>query len=185
MNPLAARADPERMLRLYLADHFAGSTGGVALARRLARTHRDGPFGHGLSRLADDFAQERDMLRMLMARLGIAPQRAKLAAAWTAERAGRLKPNGRLVGRSPLGNVLELEAMRMGVEGKKSCWRTLRMLAVHDDRLPADALDSLIDRTEEQCRYLDRLRARTAALAFTPAETRGRHRFAARRSSPA
>lgn len=185
MNALAARAEPERMLRLYLADHFAGATGGSELARRLARTHRDGPFGRELETFARDVAQDRQTLRSLMAALGIAPQRVKVAAAWTAERVGRLKPNGRIVRRSPLSNVLELEAMRMGVEGKASCWRALRLLADNDDRLSADELDSLIDRAEEQSTFLERLRVRTAAGVFGPAPAAGDLPRTAHRPSPA
>jgi len=39
-------------------------------------------------------------------RLGIEEQRARMAMAWVAEKAVRLKPNGRLGGYSPLSRVL-------------------------------------------------------------------------------
>jgi hypothetical protein len=42
-----------------------------------------------------------------------------------AERVGRLKSNGRIVRRSPLSSLLELEMLRLAVEGKAACWRTL------------------------------------------------------------
>ncbi|MGR6998980.1 hypothetical protein ACU686_13920 [Yinghuangia aomiensis] len=81
--------------------------------------------------------------------------------------------------------MLELEAMRMGVEGKASCWRTLRMLADNDDRLRADELDSLIDRAEDQSGFLERLRVRMAAGAFGPEPAVGDVRRTAHRPSPA
>jgi hypothetical protein len=43
--------------------------------------------------------------------------------------------------RSPLSDLIELEAMRTGVEGKAALWRALRALADSDSRLDCDELD--------------------------------------------
>ncbi|MBU5895038.1 hypothetical protein JVW19_23965, partial [Vibrio cholerae O1] len=48
------------------------------------------------------------------------------AATWTLERLGRLKPNGRLLRRSPMTLVLETELMRSAIMGKLGMWQTLR-----------------------------------------------------------
>ena len=64
-----------------------------------------------------------------MAALGIPVRRYKVGAAWIGEKAGRLKFNGRLLARSPLSDLEELEMLRLGVEGKAAGWRTLRTLA--------------------------------------------------------
>ena len=50
-----------------------------------------------------------DALRDLMARLGVKPDRVKEAMGWTAEKLGRLKLNGQLLGYSPLSRLVELE----------------------------------------------------------------------------
>ncbi|HEY5356166.1 MAG TPA: hypothetical protein VIJ82_00465 [Streptosporangiaceae bacterium] len=50
--------------------------------------------------------------------LGIPVRTYKVYAGWLAEKAGRLKFNGRLRARSPLSNLVELELLRLGVEGK-------------------------------------------------------------------
>jgi hypothetical protein len=60
--------------------------------------------------------------------------------------AGRLKFNGRLLARSPLSDLEELELLLLGVEGKAAGWRTLRTLADTDTRLDAGRLDELISR---------------------------------------
>jgi len=83
------------------------------------------------------------------------------------EKAGRLKPNLRLTTRSPLSRVVELELMRLGVEGKSAGWRTLRQVAVTEPRLPDGRLDDLITRARRQADELEKLRIRavTESLA--------------------
>ena len=154
------------LLGIYLNDHLAGSTGGLELFRRAARSQRDTPAGAPLARLAADVAADRAALLDLMAALGVRPQRYKRYLAWAAEKAGRLKLNGRLVRRSPLSGVLELEALVMGVEGKDAGWRTLRALAERDDRLDRRRLDELHDRARAQVRTLEELRLQQADEVF-------------------
>lgn len=84
-------------------------------------------------------------------------------------RTGRLKLNGRLRGRSPLSGLLELELLRLGVEGKAAAWKTLRTLAERDDRLDAERLDELVARAGRQAEALERLRGRAAVEVFTAA----------------
>jgi hypothetical protein len=78
----------------------------------------------------------------------------------------RLKPNGHVLTRSPLSRVVELEALRLGVEGKAAGWRTLRARAERDSRLDATRLDTLIDRATRQIDELERLRVRAVVTAF-------------------
>ena len=75
-----------------------------------------------------------------------------------AEKAGRFKPNGHLLDRSPLSGVEEFEVMRLGVEGKGACWRTLRVLAERDDRLDRARLDELLARADRQADLLEGFR---------------------------
>ncbi len=86
-----------------------------------------------LSRLAEEVADDRAALLTCMAALEVPVRRYKTLAA----KLGRLKLNGRLVSRSPLSSVEELELMRLGVEGKASGWRTLRVRADADPRSTA------------------------------------------------
>ena len=66
----------------------------------------------------------------LMAALAVPVQQYKVALGWAAEKVGRLKPSGHLLTRSPLSDLEEIEAMRLGVEGKAACWQMLRLLAI-------------------------------------------------------
>ena len=82
------------------------------------------------------------------------------------EKAARLKPNGRLLRRSPLSDLIELEGLLLGVQGKAAGFRTLRRLA--DTRLQAGTLDELIARAEQQVNTLEQLRIHTATHVLTP-----------------
>jgi hypothetical protein len=157
--PGGARQD---LLGIYLNDHLAGATAGVELAHRMARSQA-GPGSAGtLQGLAAEIARDRSALRDIMAGLGVPVRAYKVAAGWIGEKAGRLKPNGRLRSRSPLSNLEELEMLRLGVEGKAAGWRTLRVLADGDPRLDAARLEGLITRARDQANLLEELRVRAA-----------------------
>lgn len=154
------------LLGIYLNDHLAGATGGLELARRAAASQEDRATGAELERLAGEILEDRAALFDIMAALGIRVRRYKIGAAWMAEKAGRFKPNGRLLRRSPLSGLLELELLRLGVEGKAAGWITLRVLAERDDRLDAERLDELVARASRQAEALEGLRGRAAVEVF-------------------
>ena len=145
------------MLGIYLNDHLAGATAGTELAHRTARSYGDGQDGGTLRRLAAEIAQDRAALLDIMAALGIKVRRYKVGAAWIGQKAW-LKFNGRLLARSPLSDLEELEMLRLGVEGKAAGWRTLRTLADTDTRLDPGRLDDLISRARRQADRLEDLR---------------------------
>ena len=149
------------LLGIYLNDHLAGATGGAELARRVAGSH-GGQHSGELRRLAAEIVQDRAALLEFMAALGIPVRAYKVCAAWLGEKAARLKLNGRLLARSPLSSLEELEMMRLGVEGKAAGWRTLRTLADTDTRLDPDRLDELISRALRHADFLEELRVRAA-----------------------
>ncbi|REF01029.1 hypothetical protein [Thermomonospora umbrina] len=148
------------LLGIYLNDHLAGATVGARLIRRITGAHQGTPAAPELARLTTEIAEDRRALMNVMGSLGVPVRRAKLVLGWAAELLGRLKPNGRLVRRSPLSSVIELEAMMLGVEGKAACWRTLRRLAERERRLDGARLDALLDRAAAQSRLLEELRVR-------------------------
>ncbi|GLY85854.1 hypothetical protein [Actinoallomurus iriomotensis] len=163
-----AEADPG-LLGVYLNDHLAGATLGSELSARLVSAHRDSEDGAVLERLATEIREDRAALIELMAALEVPVRQYKVLLAWAAEKAGRFKPNGRLLERSPLSSLEELEAMTLGVVGKSGCWRVLRTLADHDDRLDPERLDDLLDRAERQAETLEELRLRAGARLATSA----------------
>src|SRR5581483_2043684 len=131
----SSEADP-RFLDVYLNDHVAAAGAGVQLARRLARTLGGTPDAPEARLLAREVAEDRAALKRIMDELGVRRRMTLVAAARAAEVAGRFKPNGRLVRRSPLRALIELEGMRLAVLGKLQGWRAL--LAAYQQGLPVD-----------------------------------------------
>jgi hypothetical protein len=156
------------LLAIYLQDHLAGATTGVELARRARDQNRDNELGAFLDDLAQEIAEDREELREIMRALDIGADRLKMAAAWTSEKVGRLKLNGRLTSYSPLSRVLELEGLIMGVTGKLCMWQSLHVLAHSgDDRLDAARYDRLIARAERQLAALRDYHDAAAAETFS------------------
>ena len=164
-TPGTTKAEPS-LLGIYLNDHLAGATGGIELVRRSAGAHRGSPAGATLQRMAREIEQDRDSLLEMMAALEVPVRHYKVYSAWVAEKVGRLKLNGHLLDRSPLSSLLELEALRLGVEGKASLWRTLGEVALREPRLNAVRLDDLLQRATEQVKTLEGMRIETSKEIF-------------------
>lgn len=155
------------LLAIYLNDHLAGATGGRELARRAAKSNQASAFGPFLAELAGEIDDDRDALLAIMRALGIGVDRLKVFAGWGGEKLGRMKPNGRLRGYSPLSRVIELEVLSLGVHGKLALWRSLEQLETNQPALDATRLAELARRAEHQLERIEthRLRAVAEALA--------------------
>jgi hypothetical protein len=113
--------------------------------------------------MAVEINEDRETLQEVMRTLAVPERQYKVYAAWAAEKAGRLKPNGHLRSRSPLSTLVELEAMLVGVTGKSALWRTLAALAQTDERLDEGRFAALQDRARQQANTLEDLRIEAAA----------------------
>jgi len=156
-------------LSIYLGDHHAASVAAVQLARRAAQSNRGTRYGEVLATLAAEIEEDRQSLKLIMQRLGIRPDPAKAAAAWGAEKLGRLKLNGQLTGYSPLFRLEELEILSLGVAGKLGMWRALERAVDHG--IPEAELATLIKRAQSQRRRLERQRLDAAPEALSPTST--------------
>ena len=164
--PSTETAEEQKLLEIYLQDHYAGSTGGVELAKRTAKENEGTEFGGPLIRIAGEIREDRDALKRIMDRLDVSPAPIKAGLAWAAEKAGRVKPNGQLRGYSPLGRLVEVEALITGVTGKHSLWRALQQVVDAEPRLDRRQLEDLERRAEDQLSRLHELRDRAAAVAL-------------------
>ena len=116
------------LLAIYLNDHLAAATGARDLARRATSSNRGSEYGPFLERLAGEIAEDRESLIAIMRTLKVRVDPLKVLVGWGAEKVGRLKLNGRLLGYSPLSRVVELETLYLGVHGKLALWRSLQRL---------------------------------------------------------
>jgi hypothetical protein len=137
-------------LTIYLQDHLAGSLFGLELARRAQRQNQLEPYGDFLTTLAKEIEEDRAAAQRIAKRLGAGRDELKNGLAWTSEKLGRLKFNGRLKSYAPLSRVLELEGLMAGVQGKLRLWSALREVAPDYEELDMTELNRLIQRAERQ-----------------------------------
>jgi ABC-type hemin transport system ATPase subunit len=154
-----------KYLATYLNDHLAGSTAVLEVVRRAARENEGNELGTFLSQLSGEIAADREALREIMAGVGVSADRPKLAAAWTAEKLGRLKPNAQLRGYSPLSPLVELEVLLLGITGKLHLWTALADVA-DDHGLDAARLAELSARAERQRSDVEKRRVQVARDAL-------------------
>lgn len=151
----------------YLEDHLAGSEAGLAVARRLRRRHHDDEVGASMERLIADIGSDQQVLRETIALLRgsvagpSAFARAAGAATSVATWVRRSLPQ-----RVP--TLLEdLEALAIGVWGKRLLWGALARKATVDPRLAEFPYEVLATRAEDQERLLLRLRDDALGHVFT------------------
>ena len=156
----------EKLLRIYLQDHHAGSTTGLELARRIRGSNKGNEYGEVMAKVVDDIAADQKALESIMDELGFAADKIKDLGAWALEKAGRLKLNGQITGYSPLSRVVELEGLVTGITSKISLWAALLQMAAEEPRLDAARLERLRERGESQRATIEELRERAAREAF-------------------
>ena len=176
-----SRTDPgDRFLSIYLNDHRAGAAGGLALARRIVRQSDAGEARDVVQAIAEEIARDRRTLEHAAQLLGVRANPVKIAAARLAERAGRLKLNGRLRERSPLSRLIELEGLLAGIDAKRSLWISLQV--AHRAEWADIDFEQLAARATEQRARLVPLH-RSAAVDALRAQRSELHAVRASRSS--
>ncbi len=153
------------MLGIYLNDHLAGSVVGKSLARRFERQNQDNDYGRPIGEIAREIEEDQAALVEVMDRVGVRRKQVRLAIARMAELGMRLKPNGRLVGYSPLSRVIELEGLTVGITGKLELWRSMGALE-NGSRIAEVDFEQLAARAEDQRDRVEDLRVRAAREAL-------------------
>lgn len=165
------RTEADRLLGIYLRDHFAGSTGGLELLRRCRRANHDEPLAAMLADIEGEIVEERTTLGSIMARSGVRPSAIKSAIGSIAVVLGRLKSNGRFARYSPSSRVVELEGLAAAVTTKRNLWRSLAVVA--DGTIVADAeVERLIEQATAQFDRLVAAHREAAERAFGGANER-------------
>lgn len=147
-------------LAIYLRYHEAAGQAGSDLFRRVVRSHRGQPYAPELQRLSGEIKADLQTLRALMRRFRVAPDLGLSLALRAGERVGRLKPNGTLLRRSPLTDLIEIEALLDAVRAKMAGWLAL---AAAGDPLVTPEFEALLARAEEQAAILTGIHHQVAA----------------------
>ncbi|MFI5427898.1 hypothetical protein [Aeromicrobium sp. UC242_57] len=155
-------------LAAYLQTHLAGSRAGVDLFSRSAKGQLDHEIGVALDEIRREVADERTQLQQIMSSLDVDENLVRSTAARIGERIARLKPNGSLLHRTPLTDLVEVEALRIAVSGKQAGWESLVAIADLVPQLDLDQLEQLVAQGKLQLERLGELHAVVARRALTP-----------------
>ena len=137
-----------------------------SLARRCERENRGNDYGRLIGEIAREIEEDQAALVEVMDRVGVRRKQARLAIARVTELGMRLKPNGRLIGYSPLSRVIELEGLTIGITGKLELWRSMAALEDGPGTAGFD-FERLAARAEDQRDRVEDLRVRAAREAFS------------------
>lgn len=156
----------DKLLRIYLNDHLAMTTVESELTKRCLSNNQATALGKFLQDLLSETEEDSSTLEQIMHSLHFRIDPLKQAAAWMAEKAGRLKLNGQMRGYSDLSRLLELEGLYIELESKITLWRSLLHISASDPRLAPFDFDELVKRAERQKADLDRHRQEAVRTAF-------------------
>jgi len=156
------------LLAVYVRNHLAAARGGIDLFRRVASSAQGTPAAPAFTALADDVAQDLRTLLDIAGTLGISENKPFGLAARVGETIGRLKPNGAVIRRSPLTDLIEIEGELDAVAAKSAGWEAL--LCATDPRIGSvrARLEDLRTRAVDQRLRLEILHRDAAARVFVP-----------------
>jgi hypothetical protein len=148
-------------LATYLHDHLAGSNFAIELLEFLRDQHVAEPVGEIAEALLGEVEEDRKVLQGIIDRAGDGVPVLKEVTAWLGEKMSRLK-----LSRGAFGTFEALEALALGVIGKRSLWRALATIAEGDTRVRGVDFDQLAARAQEQHSQVEGLRLQAAHAAF-------------------
>lgn len=160
----------EDHLAIYLNDHLAGSVVAVELLRDLERAYSGQPVQQFAAALRADIEEDRSELQRLMSKLNVSESRARQATAWLAEKMTmiKLRLNDWAGGEFRLFEALE--ALSLGIEGKRGLWVALAGAAEHSPALRLLDYAHLAARAEEQRTRVEAKRLEAVGAALGTAE---------------
>ncbi|MGH8974851.1 MAG: hypothetical protein ACRD0C_16815 [Acidimicrobiia bacterium] len=134
-------------LDIYLNDHLAGSVAAIEIAKRGAAENSGTDLGLFLRNFLVEVEEDKRTLEGIMDAVGASRNPVKQAGAWLGEKLTRLKLG---TSEKDLANLLSVETLCMGVQGKIYLWRSLGTVAGDHEALSGMDFDALLQRAEAQ-----------------------------------
>jgi hypothetical protein len=150
----------------YLNDHFAGSVVAVELMENLESVYADTPVAKFIAALHADIEADRKELKDLMDQLQISESTTRKASAWLTEKLTELKLRLDDPTRGDLRLFESLEALSLGIEGKRCLWLALSAAAEVSPQLRIADYGRLQQRAEEQRDRVEKKRLEVARGAL-------------------
>jgi hypothetical protein len=159
---------PDRNIRAYLNHHLAASVGWLEALEHLESAEKGTPMARTLTELRAEGLADRRVLEDLMVRLGVSESETEKATAWLGEKVFRalLPMNEQRSGSLHL--LLTLEALALGLEGRRALWLALSSAAQQTVTLQGPDYRILVKRAEDQRERVEKLRLEAAGKALNP-----------------
>jgi hypothetical protein len=153
-------------LNVYLNDHLAGSTAACDLIEQIRDHNHGAPLADFLQVMLEEVRADQGVLESLMSQLGIEKSTVKQAGGWLMEKVSRIKfvTTERVAGETR--NLIELEALQLGVQGKEALWLALEQVTDLDPILAGFEFGALADRAEHQALAIEQQRFQAARTAL-------------------
>jgi hypothetical protein len=157
----------------YMKDHFAGSVAALELLNHLISSHRGKTHEQFFVRLRQEIGEDQEVLQALLHDLDAGGGALRNTTAFLGEKFARIKllledPSG-----GQLARLEKLEALALGIEGKRALWRALLAVAEEIPALSKVDLARLDQRADDQHKRVEARRIEAAREAFVPAKSDG------------
>ena len=156
-----------KALTSYLNDHLAGSVAAIKLLDRLIENRKGNRLEKFLVDLREDVHADQEVLQNLMRKLDLEESSVRKAGAWIAETIGQAKI---ALSDDSVGLLQAIEALALGVTGKKLLWRALRTVEAELSQLQGIDLSRLEQRAADQFERVEKERLHLSREAFTNEE---------------
>jgi hypothetical protein len=150
----------------YLNDHLAGSVGALELLDRLVKTYEGKPLERFFMDLRGDIQEDQKKLEELIHKLGEEESAVRKAGAWILEKLSRAKIRLSESEEGDMGLFLALEALALGITGKRALWRALASVSEMVPSLARLDYAELETRATEQTGRVEAKRIEFARTVF-------------------
>jgi hypothetical protein len=157
----------QQHLATYLNDHLAGSVTALEILGRLGSAHAGTALEGFLTPLRAEIEADQAELKAIMERLGIKQSALRKAAAWLAEKLAGVKVLADDTEGGSLRLLELLEVLSLGIEGKRSLWRSLEAASAGQVRLRGPDYQGLTRRAEAQRGRVEEFRVEAARKALS------------------
>ncbi|HEX8076650.1 MAG TPA: hypothetical protein VF511_02460, partial [Chthoniobacterales bacterium] len=136
------------------------------LLDRLIDTYQGKPLERFFRDLRGDIHDDQEQLKELIQKLGLTESTVRKAGAWIAEKLSRSKIDLDEGSPEEMGLFLALEAIVLGITGKRSLWRALHAASRTVPELGRLDYSGLEKRAIEQCERVEARRLEIARTVF-------------------
>jgi hypothetical protein len=150
----------------YLNDHLAGAVGALELLDRLIKTYQGKPLERFFAELRSEIDADQKTLQALIDRLDLEESAVRKAGAWVAEKFSRPKLELSESREGEMGLFLALEALALGITGKRLLWRALAVASETVPQLRGPDYAELENRAIEQHERVEAKRLEVAREVF-------------------